>query len=80
MLWILQVACSARLWNHFRDSTRMEPVVTTHDFRTASASFLILRMVILLLFLNRHNYPWISSGQCVLLAGVSCFYAITRPY
>ena len=27
MLWISQVARSARLWNHFRDSTRMEPMV-----------------------------------------------------
>ena len=52
----------------------------THDFRMVSATFLILRMVMLFLFLNRHNYTWISSGQCLLLAGVSCFYAITRPY
>ena len=51
-----------------------------HDFRMVSASFLILRIVILASFLNRHTYIWSSSGQCLLLAGVTCFYGITRPY
>ena len=52
----------------------------TRDFRMVSATFLILRIVILVLFLNRQSYVWSSSGQCLLLAGVTCFYAITRPY
>ena len=51
-----------------------------HDFRMVSATFLILRIVILASFLNRHTYIWSSSGQCLLLAGVTCFYGITRPY
>ena len=50
----------------------------TRDFRMVSATFLILRLVMLVLFLNRHNYTWISSG--LLLAGVSCFHATTRSY
>ena len=52
----------------------------THDFRMVSATFLILRIVILATFLNRHDYTGSSSGQCLLLAGVTCFYATTRPY
>ena len=52
----------------------------SRDFRMVSASFLILRIVILVSFLNRQSYVWSSSGQCLLLAGVTCFYAIIRPY
>ena len=52
----------------------------TRDFRVVSATFLILRILMLACFLDRHNYTWISPAQCVLLAGVSCFYAIIKPY
>ena len=53
----------------------------TRDFRMVSASFLILRIVILVLFLNRHR---LSSHtlqlQCAAYVCFTCFYAITRPY
>ena len=52
----------------------------THDFRMASASFLILRMLVMVAFVNRHYYTWSSSFQIALLASVSCLYGITRPY
>ena len=52
----------------------------TRDFRMVSASFLILRILIVALFMDR-NYPKeSSSGQILLLASVTCFYVITRPY
>ena len=51
----------------------------THDFRMVSASFLILRILILATF---HNFIlWFSAGkQFALLIGAACFYAIVRPY
>ena len=53
----------------------------TRDFRMASASFLILRILTLASIVNRTYSP---SGflvlQCVLFVGTSCFYAIMRPY
>ena len=52
----------------------------TCDFRMVSASFLILRMLILALFLNRNCYTGSSLGQTALLASVTCFYVTTRPY
>ena len=52
----------------------------THDFRMVSALFLILRILILVIFLDRHYPPSSAFGQCVLLASVSCFYGIARPY
>ena len=52
----------------------------TRDFRMVSASFLILRLLTLVIFLDRHYPPSSAFGQCVLLASVSCFYAIARPY
>ena len=36
--------------------------------------------MILIIFLDRHYPPSSAFGQCVLLASVSCFYAIVRPY
>ena len=49
----------------------------THDFRMASASFLILRILILASF---HNSVWISAvGQFALFFAV-CFYVVARPY
>ena len=52
----------------------------TCDFRMVSATFLILRILILAFFMNRHNYTWNSSAQCVLLALASYFYAVIKPY
>ena len=52
----------------------------TCDFRMVSASFLILRILIVALFSNRNSYIWGSLGQTVLLAIFTCFYAIARPY
>ena len=53
----------------------------THDFRMASASFLILRILILALFLNHNRLPSHTSElQGVLFVCASSFHAITRPY
>ena len=52
----------------------------TRDFRMASASFLILRALIITTFLHRNYYNSTSSYQIGMLASVSCFYAIARPY
>ena len=53
----------------------------TCDFRMLSASFLILRILILALFLNHHRLPEHTSElQGSLFAGATCLYAITRPY
>ena len=52
----------------------------SHDFRVVSASFLILRILILALSLNHQFYSWNSFVHCVLLVTVLCFYAVTRPY
>ena len=53
----------------------------TRDFRMVSASFLILRIVIMALFLNHHQLPSHTSVlQGVLIACASCFHAITKPY
>ena len=53
----------------------------THDFRMVSALFLILRILLLVLFLNhQHLLSQTSELQGALFACTSCFYAITRPY
>ena len=52
----------------------------TRDFRMVSASFLILRILILALFIDRNNPTQSLTGQILLLASVTCLYAITRPY
>ena len=53
----------------------------TCDFRMVSASFLILRIVILFLFLNLHRLlSHTSLLQGAFIAGASCIHAITRPY
>ena len=52
----------------------------TRDFRMVSALFLVLRMLILASFINRNYYLLSSLGQTTLLVGVTCFYAIARPY
>ena len=61
---------------HYKDGTN-----GTRDFRMASASFLILRILILVFFLNHHRLPSHTSVlQGVLIACATCFHAITRPY
>ena len=58
----------------------------TRDFRMASATFLILRILTMAMFLDTviffHIQPLgISAGlQCSLVIGASCFYAVVRPY
>ena len=53
----------------------------THDFRMVSASFLILRILILALFLNHHRlFSHTSEFQGAFFACASCIYAITKPY
>ena len=53
----------------------------THDFRMFSASFLILRILILALFIN-HNHldAHTAEMQGLFVAWASCIYAIPRPY
>ena len=68
------------LWNHFRGSTRMEPMVlmTSGWFRHYSS---FLGHLILASFLHQHYSLLFSSGvQCVLFVGGSCLYAVLRPY
>ena len=53
----------------------------TRDFRMVSASFLILRISTLLLFLNHHRLlTHTSILQGAFLACATCVHAITRPY
>ena len=54
---------------------------STCDFRMVSASFLILRILILFLSTNHHHLPaHTMEMQGALFACASCIYAITRPY
>ena len=53
----------------------------TRDFRMVSASFFILRLLTMLLFLNhRRLYSYTSQLQGVIFVCAICFHAITRPY
>ena len=58
----------------------------TYDFRMVSASFLILRILTMALFMVSlslfHNRVRLSSAclQYVLVVGTSCFYAVVKPY
>ena len=53
----------------------------THDFRMVSAVFLILRILIMASFLNRHNSAWpLSEVRCVVLVTAACLYAVLKPY
>ena len=53
----------------------------TRDFRMASASFLILRILILFLFLNHTRLPSHTSAlQAAVLVCATFIHAITRPY
>ena len=51
------------------------------DFTMLSASFLILRILILFLFVNHHrSISHTSMLQGAFIAAASCMHAITRPY
>ena len=53
----------------------------TCDFRGVSASFLILRTLILILFVNRQRLSSKTTElQSAVFVCASCFHAITRPY
>ena len=53
----------------------------TWDFRMVSASFLILRIVYLSIFMNSHHTnPPTSVYACMTFATATGFYALTRPY
>ena len=53
----------------------------TRDFRMVSASFLILRILILPSFFAQHLNFWSSSElQCALFVIASCIFATIRPY
>ena len=53
----------------------------SRDFRMVSASFLILRILILALFINHHRLPAHTVElQGAFVACASCIYAITKPY
>ena len=57
----------------------------SQDFRMVSASFLILRILILFSFLVRyHQHTWTSSKlkktSIWIFVAVSCLYAFMRPY
>ena len=53
----------------------------TSDFRMVSASFLILRILILVTFINHHrSISHTSELQGAFIAGASCIHAVTRPY
>ena len=53
----------------------------THDFRMASAAFLILRMLTLFFFMNHTRSPLHTTQlQLAVLVCATFIYAITRPY
>ena len=53
----------------------------TRDFRGASATFLIVRFLILVLFSEHHPRLAVTAGLLnFILVCTSCFYAIAKPY
>ena len=52
----------------------------TRDLRVVSASFLVIRILIVGTFLNHNYYIWGSVYQSGLLASISSLYAIIKPY
>ena len=52
----------------------------TYDFRMVSATFLIIRILVIFTFLNRNYHTLSLSFQIALFASVACIYAIIRPY
>jgi len=52
----------------------------TCDLRMVSASFLIIRILIVASFLNHNYYIWGSLYQSGLVASFSALYAIIKPY
>ena len=81
------VSCGFRRWHalhifvesfqgQYKDGTN-----GTCDFRMVSASFLILRILILALFMNHHCLiSHTAEMQVFLFSCASCFHAVTRPY
>ena len=79
--------CGARRWNalhmfvesfqgQYKDGTN-----GTHDFRMVSASFLVLRILIVVAFCRDHHYQGLIIGiHCGVFICASCFHAITKPY
>ena len=59
--------------------TKMEPMALC-DFRMASASFFILRILTLASFYKTSSL-WVSAEvQGILLVCTTCIYAVVRPY
>ena len=53
----------------------------TRDFRMVSASFLILRILTVVSFIDRYRSDVFPSAiQCALFVCATCLYAILRPY
>ena len=53
----------------------------TRDFRMVSATFLILRILTVVSFIDRHSSDLSpSAAQCALFVCATCLYAILRPY
>ena len=53
----------------------------TRDFRMASASFLILRILYLTIFMNpHHSNPPTLVYSCIIFASATGFYVLTKPY
>ena len=80
MLGISKVACLHMFVESFQGQYK-DGTNGTHDFRMVSASFLILRIVVLFLFLNHHRLlSHTSILQGAFFACASSIHAITRPY
>ena len=75
MLWISKVVCSAHVQGQYKDGTN-----DTRDFRMVSASFLIIRVLVIFTFFNRNYHTLSLTFQIALFASVACIYAIIRPY
>ena len=53
----------------------------TRDFRMASVSFLVLRILTVASFINRYHSDLSPSAmQCALFVSATCLYAVLRPY
>ena len=74
--WHMLCTC---LWNHFKDSTRMEEMVLGISgwFLHHSLSWILTMAT----FANRHySYHTSSRLQCLSFASAVCFYTVVRPY
>ena len=73
--WHALQMCAESFQGQYKDGTN-----GTRDYRMVSASFIILRILIVASFIDHHYLKLNSFGHTLLLASASCFYAITRPY